>query len=180
MDKHSDKVVQGKVAQENIEDVDIHNAAQVAPSIDTEIHSEIKSEIKAEEQLTLHEERARIEVVRQQIGGVTLHKVVQERVENIPVTLTREVLQITIHEGTEVGHIQGLVLADGQELIAGQTYEIPLSEERASIIKEVFPISRVEVSKQVVQAQHTEEIILRREELEVNDPNGLIAQDIIK
>lgn len=175
MDKHDDKVVHG-----TIEDSNIHDGVQVATNVGGEIYSEIKPDINLEEKITLHEERARIEVIRQQIGGVTLHKVVQERVENIPVTLTREVLQITIHEGTEVGHIQGLVLADGQELVAGQTYEIPLSEERASIIKEVFPISRVDVSKQVIQAQHTEEITLRREELEVTDPNGLIAQDIIK
>lgn len=175
MDKHDDKVVHG-----NIEDSNIHDEAQVVTNVGGEIYSEIKPDINLEEKITLHEERARVEVVRQQIGGVTLHKVVQERVENIPVTLTREVLQITIHEGTDVGNIQGLVLADGQELVAGQTYEIPLSEERASIIKEVFPISRVDVSKQVIQAQHTEEITLKREELEVNDPNGLIAQDIIK
>ncbi|GAA5501626.1 hypothetical protein Dxin01_01362 [Deinococcus xinjiangensis] len=122
------------------------------------------------ERLTLHEERAKVEVLREQVGSVSVRKVVRERREVLPVTLTTEILEISVTDGA------GKVLLNGEALEAGRTYEVIIRDERARVEKQVFALSDVTLSKQANTVTHTEEVTLRREELEVRDPNGLVRE----
>lgn len=117
--------------------------------------------------LTLHEERARIDVVREVYGSVTINKVVTERQELVPVMLRTERLEITIAPGA------GEVLIDGVALEPGRTHEVLLLEERATIQKEVFPSLDVQIWKESRVVDQSETVSLRREVLEVIDPMGL-------
>ncbi|AAF10891.1 YsnF/AvaK domain-containing protein [Deinococcus radiodurans] len=144
--------------------------------------------------LQLLEERATVQVERQGIGQVQVRKVVRERQEMVPVTLTTEVLEIVVTpaaQGTgaqNVGDTQtaaasaagttgnggvSQVLIDGKPLEAGQTYEIPLTEERVQVMRQVVPLSEVVVRRQAQATTHEETVTLRREELEVLDEQGL-------
>lgn len=117
--------------------------------------------------LTLHEERAQVEVVREVYGSVTINKIVSERQELVPVMLRTEKLEITIAPGA------GEVLVDGVALEPGRTHEILLLEEHATIQKEVFPALDVNIWKESRVVDQSETISLRREVLEVIDPMGL-------
>lgn len=117
--------------------------------------------------LTLHEERARIDVVREVYGSVTINKVVTERQELLPVMLRTEKLEITIAPGA------GEVMIDGVALEPGRMHEVLLLEEHATVHKEVFPALDVQIWKESRVVDQSETISLRREVLEVIDPMGL-------
>lgn len=112
-------------------------------------------------QLVLHEERAKVEVLREQTGSVQIRRVVTERQETVPITLVSERLEITVIDGG------GRVRMNGEELEPGRTYTIELSEERVQIHKEVYPLHEVIIAKQRETVTHTEQVTLRREELDV-------------
>ena len=116
----------------------------------------------------LLEERAQVEVQRVQTGQVQVRKVIRERQETVPVTLTSEYLEIVVSP-----EAAGRVMMDGQVLEAGRTYEVLLTEERAQVSKQVFALSEVTVRKEVQTSTHQETVTLRREELEVVDAQGL-------
>lgn len=122
------------------------------------------------ENLTLHEERARIEVLREQAGRVSIQKIVKERQEVIPVTLTTETLEITVKDGA------GKVTLNGEVLEPGRTYEVLIHDEKAVVQKEVFALSDVTLHKETRTYTHTENITLMREELDVRDPQGLVRE----
>lgn len=147
------------------------------------LHVAEQDHVENLDKVTLHEERAKVEVLREQAGAVTIRKVLVERTENVPFTLTREVLQITVHaaptgvsESAAALPVVGKVVLDGQELVPGQSYEFVIKDERAVVGKEVFAVSDVTLHKEVQQTTHTEQVTLRREELEVVDPNGLVRE----
>jgi stress response protein YsnF len=117
--------------------------------------------------LTLHEERARVDVVREVYGSVTINKVVTERQELLPVMLRTEKLEITIAPGA------GEVMIDGVALEPGRTHEVLLFEEHATVQKEVFPALDVQIWKESRVVDQSQTISLRREVLEVIDPLGL-------
>lgn len=120
---------------------------------------------------TLHEERVRIDVVREVYGSVTIHKVVSERQELVPVTLRTEKLEITIAPGA------GEVMIDGVTLEPGRTHEVLLLEEHATVQKEVFPALNVHIWKESRVVDQSQTISLRREVLEVIDPMGLAHEN---
>lgn len=120
--------------------------------------------------LTLHEERAEVQVTREQAGSVQIRRVVTERQEVIPVTLSTEHLEITVTDGV------GRVLMNGEALEPGRTYEVLLSEERAEVQKQVFPVQEVTIAKQVQTFMHSEQLTLRREELEVEGLSGQVRE----
>lgn len=135
------------------------------------------------DKVRLHEERAKVEVLREQVGAVSIRKVLVERTEMVPVTLSREVLHITVHaaptgtaEAAAGTPVVGKVVLDGQELVAGQNYEFVIKDERPVVGKEVYAVSDVTLHKEMQQTTHTEQVTLRREELEVIDPNGLVRE----
>ncbi|MFB9994689.1 YsnF/AvaK domain-containing protein [Deinococcus oregonensis] len=117
--------------------------------------------------LTLHEERARVDVVREVYGSVTINKVVSERQELVPVMLRTEKLEITIAPGA------GEVMIDGVALEPGRTHEVLLLEEHATVQKEVFPALDVQIWKESRVVDQSQTVALRREVLEVIDPMGL-------
>jgi len=121
------------------------------------------------ERLRLHEERAIVEVIPEQMGAVTVRRVVREREEVVPITLHSEYLEITVQEGTG-----GRVTLKGEPLEVGRIYEVPLYEERAVVDKQVYPLSDVTIAKQARSYTQTERVTLRREELDVEDPMGLV------
>lgn len=120
-------------------------------------------------QLRLHEERATIEVVPEQMGAVTIRRVVTERQETVPITLHSEHLEITVK--SDAG---GRVTLGGEVLEVGRLYEVPLYEERAVVEKQIYPLSDVNITKRARTYTHTAQISLQREELDVNDPQGLV------
>lgn len=130
-------------------------------------HDEGRAELN---HLTLHEERARVEVLREQAGQVSIRKVVKEREEVIPVTLTTETLEITVKDGA------GKVTLNGEVLEPGRTYEVLIHDERAVVQKEVFAVSDVSLNKEIRTYTHTENVTLRREELDVRDPQELVRE----
>lgn len=121
------------------------------------------------DRLVLYEERAKVDVVRESQGAVTVRKVVTEREEMIPVTLRRECLEIVVQPGA------GCVRLDGKDLEAGQTYQVELSNERATVQKEVVAVSEVSFEKRAVTEEVKQAVTLRREVLDVQDPQNLIA-----
>lgn len=120
--------------------------------------------------LTLHEERANVEVVRGGAGSVSVLRRVVEREELVPVQLVRETLEITVQNG------QGLVTLNGEALEPGRTYEVLVREERAEVTKQVYALSDVVLSKQSRTVTHEEAVTLRRETLDVRDPHGLTRE----
>lgn len=139
--------------------------------------------------LQLLEERAQVQVLREGIGQVQVRKVLRERQEMVPVTLSTEVLEIvvtpvaqgaaahaaagSVTEGGAMGQGVSQILIDGKPLQVGQSYEIPLTEERVQVVKQVYPISEVLIRKQAQSTTHQETVMLRHEELEVLDEQGL-------
>lgn len=121
------------------------------------------------ERLRLHEERATVEVVPEAAGAVTIRRVVTERQENVPITLRSEHLEITVRENAG-----GRATLDGEELEVGRVYEVPLYEERAQFEKLIYPLADVTIAKEARTYTQTQEITLRREELAVEDPQGLV------
>ncbi|MDO4245474.1 MAG: DUF2382 domain-containing protein [Deinococcus sp.] len=138
--------------------------------------------------LQLLEERAVVNVERVGMGQVQIRKVVHERQEMVPVTITSEVLEITVASvpagATQPGQVAGAagsqgvreVLIDGQPLEAGRTYTIPLTEERYQVVKQVYPISDVVVRRRVQTETHQETLSLKREELDVQADESLIRR----
>ncbi|WP_216319354.1 YsnF/AvaK domain-containing protein [Deinococcus aestuarii] len=118
--------------------------------------------------LRLHEERAVVEVVPEALAAVTIRRVLTQREEVVSIALGREHLEITVKEGQG-----GRVLMNGEALEVGRTYEIPVYEERAVIDRQTFPLSDVVIAKQRETYEQVERVTLRREELEVEDPQGL-------
>lgn len=124
--------------------------------------------------LRLHEERAVVEVVPENLGAVTIRRVLTQREETVPITLGREHLEITVTEGSG-----GRVTMNGEVLEVGRTYEVALYEERAVIDKQTYPLSDVVIAKQRDTYQQVERLTLRREELEVEDPQGLVRDRLM-
>lgn len=126
------------------------------------------------EQLRLHEERAVVEVVPEQMGAVIIRRVVSERQETVPITLHSEHLEITVKADTG-----GRVTLDGEVLEVGRLYEVPLYEERALVEKQIYPLSDVSIARQARAYTHTEQITLRREELDISDPQGMVRDRVM-
>ena len=121
------------------------------------------------DRLVLYEERAKVDVVRESLGAVTVRKVVTEREELVPVTLRSECLEIVVQPGA------GCVRMGDQELQPGQTYQVELTNERASVHKEIVPISEVSFEKRAVSQDVQQTVTLRREVLDIEDPQHLVA-----
>lgn len=145
-----------------------------AGSTSTQSERDLRSEAATllagqSDRLVLYEERARVDVVRESQGAVTVRKVVTEREEMVPVTLRSECLEILVHEGA------GCVRMGDQELQPGQTYQVELTTERANVQKEIVPISEVSFEKRAVSEDVQQTVTLRREVLDIEDPQNLVA-----
>lgn len=122
--------------------------------------------------LQLFEERLRVGTVAEQIGSVTVRKQVVEHTEQVEVTVREERLLINVVQGS------GAVVVDGRELGEGEHLEITLTRERAVVTKEVIPVEEVSVRTETTARVERVEGVVRREELVVDDPQGLVASQL--
>lgn len=119
--------------------------------------------------LRLREERLRIEKRREQIGAVRLRRETVEREETVRVPLREERLIIECVEG------DGTVFVGGRELAPGESVTITLSRERAHVSKEIVPVESVAAHVETVQRTEAVQATLRKEELNVDDQDHLLA-----
>lgn len=120
--------------------------------------------------LTLHEERAQVAVERGAGAQVTFQKRVIEEEVQIPVTLKREILELTTApEG-------GTVRFNGELLEPGRVYQITLTEERPVIAREVYPVEQIEISKEWLSEVREQTLTLGREVLDVSGAADLIRE----
>ncbi|WP_161883910.1 YsnF/AvaK domain-containing protein [Deinococcus alpinitundrae] len=120
--------------------------------------------------LTLHEERAQVAVERTVGAQVTVQKRIIEEEVQLPVTLKREILELTTApEG-------GTVKFNGEWLEPGRIYQITLTEERPVIAREVYPVEQIEIRKEWVSAVHQQTLTLGREVLDLTGPAELIRE----
>lgn len=120
--------------------------------------------------LTLYEERAQVAV--ESAGGrqITFQKRVIEEEVQIPVTLRREVLELTTAlEG-------GTVKLNGELLEPGKTYQITLTEERPVVAREVYAVEQIEIRKEWISEVHQQTLTLGREVLDVSGAADLIRE----
>ena len=122
--------------------------------------------------LTLHEERAQIAVTRESGAQVMIQRRVIEEEAQVPITLKREVLELTTAPDV------GSVMLDGQLLEAGKVYQITLTQERPIIAKEVYPVQHVTIRKEWISETHQQRVTLGREVLDVSGPPELIREQV--
>lgn len=124
--------------------------------------------------LELREERLRVEKEEVQAGLVRITKQVREWEEAVTVPLREERLVIEVLPGS------GLVTIDGREMQAGDVLEVPLLEERATIVKETVVSENVTVRKETALVEEQYQETLRREELAVEEDGELdvMEQDL--
>ncbi len=153
----------------------VHGTAPAASEHQIAAASYQAADVHDKATLYLYEERARVDVSVESQGQVVFRKKIVEKEEMIPVTIHREILEIVTAPASGSVHIEGITL-NGQPLEAGRSYEVVLTEERAHVTKQVFPVQEVSVRKQQISEQHTEQVTLRREVLEVDGPTELIHE----
>jgi len=120
--------------------------------------------------LQLREERLRLETVSEQVGAVRLTRRVIERVETVEVPLREErvVIEVLPNGG-------GKVHFEGQDLNEGDVIEVVVYEERVNVEKQIVVNEDVRIRKEMVEHTERVEETLRKEELIVDDPAGLIG-----
>ena len=123
------------------------------------------------EHLQLREERLRVEKEEVEAGVVRLTKRVREWVETVDVPLREEQLVVEVLPGS------GVVRFGDQELQAGDVLEVPLLEERATVVKETVVSEDVIVRKVSAEVEEQFEATLRREELAIEESGNLDVTD---
>lgn len=115
------------------------------------------------EHLQLLEERLHIAKESIDAGKVRVGKRVTEWTETLEVPLRREDLVIEVLPGS------GIVRIEGNELQAGDVFELTLVQERAIAQKETVVSEDVNIRKISAEVEETVEETLRREELVVDE-----------
>ncbi len=123
------------------------------------------------EHLQLREERLRVEKEEVEAGVVRLTKRVREWVETVDVPLREEQLVVEVLPGS------GVVRFGDQELQAGDVLEVPLLEERATVVKETVVSEDVTVRKVSAEVEEQFQETLRREELAIEESGNLDVTD---
>ncbi len=120
--------------------------------------------------LTLYEERAQIAVTQDLGAQVTVQKRVIEEEVQVPVTLRREVLEITTAPDG------GTVKLNGEWLEPGRVYQITLTEERPVVAREVYAVEQIEIRKEWISEVQQHSLTLGREVLDISGPPALIHE----
>ncbi|GGM53095.1 hypothetical protein GCM10008956_31430 [Deinococcus arenae] len=116
--------------------------------------------------LELREERAVIEKQRVVAGHVTVRRERRVRVEHVQIELAEEVLVIETMSGT------GRVTVNGVSLEPGAVQEVILSQEQAQVVKQVYVVEDVEITKAAQVVLHTVPVELAYEELVLDEQDG--------
>jgi len=119
--------------------------------------------------LELREEHLRVEKHEEEAGAVRVSRRIVERTESVQVPLREEHLIIERLPGG------GPVTIDGRELEVGESLDVLLRAEKASIVKETEVYEHVAIRKEVVERSEELQATLRKEELVVDDRGGLVA-----
>ncbi|MBZ9750663.1 YsnF/AvaK domain-containing protein [Deinococcus sp. HMF7604] len=117
--------------------------------------------------LELREERALITTQRVQAGRVEVRRERRTRTETVEVELTEEVLVIETTAGGPQVQVNGLLLDPGT------VQEVLLYQERAEVVKQVYAVQNVQVSKLTRTVPFTAQVDLAYEELVVDQQNGV-------
>jgi uncharacterized protein (TIGR02271 family) len=94
---------------------------------------------------------------------------VVEREETVNVAVREEFLVIERTDG------QGVVRVGDRDLGPNESLELPILQERVVVTKEPVIYQAITVRKQLNQRTEEARATLRREELDVEDPHGLVA-----
>ncbi len=107
---------------------------------------------------------------RYQAGTVRLGKRVIERQESISVPVTEERVVIDRQPVTDGSAVNQTI---GQD----QTIEVPIQRERVNVQKETVPTEEVGLRKETTQRNERVQGTVRKEELDVQDQQGLLNAD---
>jgi len=128
--------------------------------------------------LRRYEEQLQAQTTPQQVGEVTVTKRVVEDRQTIEVPVMREEVRIErrpVDSSTtyDANGTVGDPAADGDAFQAdGQTIRVPVMEEQVQIQKVARPVEEIEISKVTTQDTRQVDDTVRREEFDVNDPQG--------
>ncbi|WP_214403793.1 YsnF/AvaK domain-containing protein [Pseudonocardia lacus] len=118
-----------------------------------------------------HEERLRVLTDTVVTGRVRVRKHLVTEERTFTVEVTRE--EITIeHEEVPAGERAGLPAEENPAPIGEQVLELVRHEERVVVTKEVVPVERVRVIRYVVTEPEVVRGVVRREELDLQDPRS--------
>ena len=121
--------------------------------------------------LTLAEERLVVGTRRVPVGRVRVRREVVHDEVTVTVPVRREVLHVERLDdaGTDQAGPDGTGLDDAQDL------EWVLHEERPVVATEVVPVERVRVVVTRTTQEQEVSAVLRREEAELDDPDGVVG-----
>ncbi|MHA0044075.1 DUF2382 domain-containing protein [Deinococcus sp. PEB2-63] len=107
-------------------------------------------------------------------GHVTVRRERRVRVEHVQIELVEEVLVIETRYGT------GRVTVNGVSLKPGAVQEVILSQEQAQVVKQLYVVEDVEITKAAQVVLHTVPVELAYEELvlEQQDSGGHLTVDV--
>lgn len=150
-----------------------------APLLDADEHAvqvavpggDLQPDASGAYQLQLREEHLRVEKAEEEAGALRVSTRLVERMETVPVSLREEHLIIERLPGG------GPVTVDGRELAVGESIDVLLKAEKASIVKETEVYEHVAIRKEVVERSEELQATLRKEELVIDDRGGLVASD---
>jgi uncharacterized protein (TIGR02271 family) len=128
--------------------------------------------------LRRYEEQLQAQTTPQQVGEVTVTKRVVEDRQTIEVPVMREEVRIerrpvdssTTYDAN--GTVGDPAAATDAFQAEGQTIRVPVMEEQVQIQKVARPVEEIEISKVTTQDTRQVDDTVRREEFDVNDPQG--------
>jgi uncharacterized protein (TIGR02271 family) len=126
--------------------------------------------------LRRYEEQLQAQKTPQQVGEVTINKRVVEDRQTIEVPVMREEVRVERRpfDGSTTYDANGAV-TDGNatgEAFQGETIRVPVMEEQVEIRKVARPVEEIEISKVTTQDTRQVDDTIRREEFDVDDPQG--------
>lgn len=118
--------------------------------------------------VTRSEERLNTSKVRKPSELVRLRKTIETENVSVTVPVEREVLRIEREPITDANRGQAMAGAD----LSSEDVEITLSEEQVVVDKEVVPVERVRLDKDVVTEQETVNEEVRKERIDIEGADG--------
>ncbi len=119
--------------------------------------------------MTRSEERLRVGVARQEAGRARLRKYVVTEQQTANVQVSHEELRIEREPITEANRDRAY---DGPA-ISEEVHEVVLHEEHAVVDKEVVPVERIRLGKEVVTETETVSEQVRKEQIELDAPDSV-------
>ena len=119
--------------------------------------------------MTRSEERLTVGVQSQEAGRARLRKYVVTEQQNANVQVSREQLRVEREPITEANRGNAY---DGPA-ISEEEHEVVLHEERAVVDKEAVPVERIRLGKETVTDTETVTGEVRKEQIELDEPNTL-------